>query len=132
MTQRQDVVTETDTTIAEDLQTSDDNTDNVQETYADTHTLDERKEDEGIENFDEVVGVKSTDTVQIEEVLANADQETLDQVYAELEKDKKSKVMGEPWSKTADEYDSSVKAKVTEEELRKRKENAKGDGWLDE
>ena len=134
MTQRQDVVTETDTTIAEDLQTSDDNTDNVQETYADTHTLDERKEDEGIENFDEVVGVKSTDTVQIEEVLANADQDTLDQVYAELEKDKtvKSKVMGEPWSKTADEYDSSVKAKVTEEELRKRKENAKGDGWLDE
>ena len=57
MTQRQDVVTETDTTIAEDLQTSDDNTDNVQETYADTHTLDERKEDEGIEIFDEVVGV---------------------------------------------------------------------------
>ena len=132
MTQRQDVVTETDTTIAEDLQTSDDNTDNVQETYADTHTLDERKENEDVENFDEVVGVKSTDTVQIEEVLANADQETLDQVYAELEKDKKSKVMGEPWSKTADEYDSSVKAKVTEEELRKRKENAKGDGWLDE
>ena len=132
MTQRQDVVTETDTTIAEDLQTSDDNTDNVQETYADTHTLDERKEDEGIENFDEVVGVKSTDTVQIEEVLANADQDTLDQVYAELEIEKKSKVMGEPWSKTADEYDSSVKAKVTEEELRKRKENAKGDGWLDE
>ena len=40
--------------------------------------------------------------------------------------------MGDPWSKTADEYDSSVKAKVTEEELRKRKENAKGDGWLDE
>ena len=134
MTQRQDVVTETDTTIAEDLQTSDDNTDNVQETYADTHTLDERKENEDVENFDEVVGVKSTDTVQIEEVLANADQDTLDQVYAELEKDKtvKSKVMGEPWSKTADEYDSSVKAKVTEEELRKRKENAKGDGWLDE
>ena len=134
MTQRQEVTTEVDTTIAEDLQTSDDNTDNVQETYADTHTLDERKEDEGIENFDEVVGVKSTDTVQIEEVLANADQDTLDQVYAELEKDKtvKSKVMGEPWSKTADEYDSSVKAKVTEEELRKRKENAKGDGWLDE
>ena len=132
MTQRQEVTTEADTTIAEDLQTSDDNTDNVQETYADTHTLDERKENEDVENFDEVVGVKSTDTVQIEEVLANADQETLDQVYAELEKDKKSKVMGEPWSKTADEYDSSVKAKVTEEELRKRKENAKGDGWLDE
>ena len=132
MTQRQEVTTEADTTIAEDLQTSDDNTDNVQETYADTHTLDERKENEDVENFDEVVGVKSTDTVQIEEVLANADQETLDQVYVELEKDKKSKVMGEPWSKTADEYDSSVKAKVTEEELRKRKENAKGDGWLDE
>ena len=132
MTQRQEVTTEADTTIAEDLQTSDDNTDNVQETYADTHTLDERKENEDVENFDEVVGVKSTDTVQIEEVLANADQETLDQVYAELEKDKKSKVMGEPWSKTSDEYDSSVKAKVTEEELRKRKENAKGDGWLDE
>ena len=131
MTQRQDVVTETDTTIAEDLQTSDDDTDNVQETYADTHTLDERKEDEDVENFDEVVGVKSSDTVQIEEVLANADQDTLDQVYAELEIEKKSKVLGEPWTKTADEYDSSVKAKVTEEELQKRKENAKGDGWLD-
>ncbi|SVB08216.1 uncharacterized protein METZ01_LOCUS161070, partial [marine metagenome] len=111
--QKTEVATEADTTVAEDLQTSEDNTDNVQETYADTHTLDERKEAEDIENFDEVIGVKSTDTVEIEEVLANADQDTLDQVYAELEKDK------------------TVKAKVTEEELQKRRENAKGDGWLD-
>ena len=111
--QKTEVATEADTTVAEDLQTSEDDTDNVQETYADTHTLDERKEAEDIENFDEVIGVKSTDTVEIEEVLANADQDTLDQVYAELEKDK------------------TVKAKVTEEELQKRRENAKGDGWLD-
>jgi len=112
--QKTEVATEADTTVAEDLQTSEDNTDNVQETYTDTHTLDERKEAEDIENFDEVIGVKSTDTVEIEEVLANADQDTLNQVYAELEKDK------------------TVKAKVTEEELQKRRENAKGDGWLDQ
>ena len=130
--QKTEVETEADTTIAEDLQTSEDKTDQVQETDADTHTLDERKQEaEDIESFDEVIGVRSTDTVKIEEMLANADQETLDQVYAELEKDKKSKVMGEPWAKTKDEYDSSVKAKVTEEELQKRRENAKGDGWLD-
>ena len=130
--QKTEVATEADTTVAEDLQTSEDNTDNVQETEASTHTLDERKEDaEDTESFDEVVGVTSTDTVQIEEVLANADQDTLDQVYAELEKDKKSKIMGSPWTKTAGDYDSSVKAKVTEEELQKRRENAKGDGWLD-